>query len=345
MEYIEFERMRNMLRLFDNDKIIKFTTSAIMDNTDIYRKLHGFIETQMGLLDFESAYKFTYQSLLYLTQLSATTGKGDMIKLDDCYDKFSDFKSIIPYHETELARWLSLSDNNIKYMGKALTLKTGNNGYSAYGLLTKSYEMALQQCYIRLLKLLSEVWKNMSDIEKDTNIVFLTKNDFEAYNFISVLGDKTYSYTIRCVKDTFNIERKEIDMKIDKKELKLTQQKVLIIPTLTHKYVNTLFLDEKDIFYSLFIWYSDTEAILLHDNTGWSQIPYFKRYNILENVESSKKIPKEYNIIGNIEKSKRIFLDIKGGFYQYNSIDEYIANILDLLYRYYSPSILMDNQE
>lgn len=162
---------------------------------------------------------------------------------------------------------------------------------------------------------------------------FIALNHFEAY--IPIFDESgIYEYYVNSVKNkveiTNTLNKYDIsNLEIDFRDFKLPMNTIYTIPRLTKMYAQTY---GNNIYYQLFIWITETKALLLHSNTSWDNVSYFQEYDIRNdlNVKNPEKriVSRQTDITDYINNADRIYFDTKDTYTVFNDITSYMATIL-----------------
>lgn len=153
---------------------------------------------------------------------------------------------------------------------------------------------------------------------------FISLNHFEAY--IPIYDEMgIYEYYVNSVKNKVEItnalNKYDIsNLEIDFTDFKLPMNTIYTIPRLTKMYAQTY---GNNIYYQLFIWITETKALLLHSNTSWDNVSYFQEYDIRNdlNVKNPEKriVSRQTDITDYINNADRIYFDTKDTYTVFNS--------------------------
>lgn len=158
-------------------------------------------------------------------------------------------------------------------------------------------------------------------------LTLFTKSDFRASNLCIEAFNKCYCYDIEIIKQSLSISRHEPNKK---ESLDFDDRLQYIIPNITGLYCKLIL--PKDYYYSIYFWKNNSEAFLIHSNTSWSDVPYYKEYSLYLEIKNQPKVPRNKPIMSELIASKKVVIESKEFLQEFDSFYEFLYKVLDTLY-------------
>jgi hypothetical protein len=153
--------------------------------------------------------------------------------------------------------------------------------------------------------------------------MFLSRNDIR----IEELPTIKYIYSIEIIKGTAVVSRKKNDTGKYNFDYSVYNYEFPII----YNYALKGIIGES-IFYTIYFWIDEDNAIIFHSNTSYTKIPYYKQYKIDMDVDEIPKIDRKTAVTDIITKSTKIVIESKDFFMEFESFNEFLEYILNGLY-------------
>ncbi len=153
--------------------------------------------------------------------------------------------------------------------------------------------------------------------------MFLSRNDIR----IDELPTNRYIYSLEIIKGTVIITRKKNDTGKYNFDYSVYNYE---FPVIYNHAMKNIF--SENIYYTIYFWINESDAIIFHSNTSYTKIPYYKQYKIDMNIDEIPKMNRKENVTNIITKSKKIVIESKDFFIEFESFNEFIEYILNELY-------------